>query len=198
MEGVWFDNGVMQAIADHRTAWATAVADGVMAAGTTPIVLAACAVVALVVVGVLQSYRAAVAAVAALIVATVAADGLKVVFGRPRPPAHLALVGVSGDSFPSTHAAATSAVAVAVLVAFPWGSRRTARAAALALAALLVLVGVCMVYVGAHWPTDVLAGWLLGGLVGGAFGLLARSWRRGATSRSSAPGRAERPVLRGR
>ena len=178
MARVWFDNGVMQEVADHRTAWATAVADGVMTAGTTPIVLAACGLVALVVVVVLRSYRAAVAAVAALIVATLAADGLKIVFGRPRPPAHLALVWVSGDSFPSTHAAATSAVAVAVLVAFPWGSRRTARTAALTLAALLVLVGVCMVYVGAHWPTDVLAGWLLGGTIGLVLGY---SFRRMAS-----------------
>ena len=126
---------------------------------------------------VLRAYRTALAALLALLIAMLAADVLKHLFGRPRPPMHLALVWVPGDAFPSTHAAATSAIAVAVLVAFPWPSARTAQAAALIAAVLLGFVGACMVYVGAHWLTDVLAGWVIGGTVGYVVG---RSFRTSA------------------
>ena len=43
----------------------------------------------------------------------------------------------------------------------------------LALLAVTALVGVCMVYLGAHWTTDVLAGWVLGAVIGAAQRLLA-------------------------
>ncbi len=176
MARVWFDDSVMQAVADHRTAWATAVAEATTRAGTTPAVLAGSALVAVAVVVLLRAYRTALAALLALGVAMVTADVLKNVFGRPRPPLHLALIDVPGEAFPSTHAAATSAVAVAVLVAYPWPSARTSGLAAAVAALLLLFVGVCMVYVGAHWPTDVLAGWLIGGTVGYVVG---RALRRG-------------------
>ena len=175
MARVSFDSSVMQAIADHRTAWATAVAKGTTTAGTTPAVLVGCGLVALVVVVVLRAYRPALAGLLALVVAAVAADVLKHLFGRPRPPVHLALVWVPGDAFPSTHAAATSAVAVAVLVAFPWRSARTEQTTAVIAAVLLGFVGACMVYVGAHWLTDVLAGWVIGGTVGYVIGRCLRT-----------------------
>lgn len=161
-----FDDRVMQAIADHRTAWADGIARGVMDLGNTRGGVILLVVVVSAVFVWLRAWRPALAALVALVVAALAADVLKEVFDRPRPPYHLAMVAVSGPSFPSTHAAATSAAAVAFVVAFPWASARAAQAVAICLGAAVVLVGACMVYLGAHWLTDVVAGWVVGGAIG--------------------------------
>lgn len=104
-------------------------------------------------------------------------------FGEARPyathPGALLLVQRTTDvSFPSDHATMAGAVAVGLLVAAP-RSGRWAAVAALAMAATRV-------YVGAHYPQDVLAGLLLGGIVAGAGWLLLRrpltavtGWLRG-------------------
>ena len=72
----------------------------------------------------------------------------------------------SGQSFPSTHASDTAAAAAV----FSWAAPRLSAAGI----ALALLVGISRVYLGAHWPTDVLAGWALGAAVGAGLVLLAR------------------------
>lgn len=172
-----FDTRVMSWVAAHRTGHANHVAKSVMFYGTTPRYLVVGCVLVLVAVVWLRAYRPAIAAVAALAVAVVMAQLLKQAFDRPRPPTSLAIVLTRPPSFPSTHAAVTSALAVAVLVAFSWSSPRAAYGATAVALSLVVFVGICLVYLGAHWPTDVLAGWVLGGLIGGCCGLLARRRR---------------------
>jgi membrane-associated phospholipid phosphatase len=89
---------------------------------------------------------------------------LKRLLDRPRPPLVDQLVAASNQSLPSGHA--TMAVAVlGSLVVLAWPRRRTrSRVAMVAAAALWVgAVGWTRVYLGVHWFSDVLAGWLVGG-----------------------------------
>ena len=71
---------------------------------------------------------------------------------------------VYSASFPSWHSTMSTAafLTLAMLVA-SLGPRRRSKALAYVVAALFVVgVGFSRVYLGVHWPTDVLAGWCLG------------------------------------
>jgi undecaprenyl-diphosphatase len=107
-------------------------------------------------------------------------DGLKGVFARPRPAVVPHLDQVSTASFPSSHAATSAAVylTLGVLLAGTV-SRPAVRAYLLGWAVLLtVLVGVSRVFLGVHYPTDVLAGWAVGLSWAVVCGLAARWLRR--------------------
>jgi undecaprenyl-diphosphatase len=89
---------------------------------------------------------------------------LKEVFQRPRPDLVPYAVYASGTSFPSGHSM-MSAVAFLTLGALLARSQKRKRLKAyfLVLATLLtVMVGLSRIYLGVHWPTDVLAGWTAG------------------------------------
>ena len=91
---------------------------------------------------------------------------VKVLVGRPRPPTALALGGFGGMAFPSGHALQATAVwgMLAVLTAAGVARRRARMLVWIAGVAVAVAVGASRVYLGAHWLTDVMGGWVLGGL----------------------------------
>ena len=86
-----------------------------------------------------------------------------------RLPADLAPDRERGTSFPSAHAANSAALALLAMCFWP-GLRR-------GVWALPLLVGWSRVYLGKHYPSDVLGGWLLGLCVGWLCWLL---WRAAA------------------
>lgn len=105
---------------------------------------------------------------------------LKNVFDRPRPDLvpHEAIVHTA--SFPSGHSmmAAVTYLTLAALLA-QLHSRRRIKAYLLFVALLLtVLVGVSRVYLGVHWPSDVLAGWTAGAAWAALAWLVAHALQR--------------------
>lgn len=89
---------------------------------------------------------------------------LKDVFQRPRPEIVPHVAYAANTSFPSGHSmmSALTYLTLAALLARSQ-ERKRLKAYFLLLAALLTfMVGVSRVYLGVHWPTDVLAGWMAG------------------------------------
>ena len=108
---------------------------------------------------------------------------LKLGFARPRPELVSHLVDVNSFSFPSGHATMSTItyLTLGVLLARVQ-ERRRMKLYLLAVATLVaLLVGVSRIYLGVHWPTDVLAGWCIGAAWALACWLVA-TWlqRRGA------------------
>lgn len=90
---------------------------------------------------------------------------VKAQFARPRPDLVAHSARVLTHSFPSGHAA-TAALCYATLgalVAERLPRRRFQILTIVWAVVVVVAVGASRVYLGVHWPTDVLAGWALGG-----------------------------------
>jgi len=134
--------------------------------------------------------RDAVFLLIAMIVSPLLNLALKHLFERVRPPAESAVLSVNGYAFPSGHAmsSATFALALAVIA---WPTRWRWPAAGLA-ATFALLMGLSRVYLGVHWLTDVLAGWVLAVAVVAATQLIvesvtARRSRRSREKRAATP-----------
>jgi membrane-associated phospholipid phosphatase len=85
---------------------------------------------------------------------------------RPRPPVHRLDIAPPTSSFPSGHTAAATALygSIALLLLWIYGRRRSTVIAAVVLFCVPVFVAICRLYRGMHYPTDVVAGALTGGL----------------------------------
>jgi membrane-associated phospholipid phosphatase len=129
----------------------------------------------------------AIRAAAALLVVQLLRWGLVTAIGRQRPPAADRAVHVTGLAFPSGHTV-TSATAAGILICALWprlhGVKRAVVISCLTIWA--VAVGFSRVYLGVHWPTDVLGGWSLTILLLGSAALLLRR-RPGRLSRLRVP-----------
>lgn len=108
--------------------------------------------------------RAAVLLVAVLIGALVTNDLLKLAFDRPRPDAILQSARVFSSDFPSGHAALSSAAYFSAALLSGSLATGVARRFLLYLAGFVVLgIGFSRLYLGLHYPSDVVAGWCVGG-----------------------------------
>ncbi len=153
---------VMRNIVDQRSAGLTTAARVVTWAGSAfvlvPLALVCC----------LLFFRSglrweALAIALSLAGAMLISDVVKLLVSRPRPPVEH-LQSVSGSSFPSGHATQASAFWFSLVLALRAArvAPLVSRVAAGLAVALVLAVALSRVYLGVHYPADVIAGVLLG------------------------------------
>ena len=101
---------------------------------------------------------------AAAITGTVLSNLLKAGFSRPRPDIVPHEIVVYTASFPSGHSLVAAVIYLTLGVILAEAQTRyRLKIYILSVAIVLaLLVGVSRIYLGVHWPSDVLAGWLAG------------------------------------
>ena len=111
-----------------------------------------------------RARRAAMLVLASVCGGAILMQQLKDAFGRVRPDVVSHSLVELTRSFPSGHTtlAAVTYLTLGALVARVQPSRPHKVFVLTMAITLTLLVGVSRVYLGAHWPTDVLAGWCLG------------------------------------
>jgi undecaprenyl-diphosphatase len=101
---------------------------------------------------------------ASLIGASVLDSVLKSIFHRARPEVTPHLAYVSNASFPSGHATISAAVYLSLALMLAEADPRPLGRVCLLtfMTAIVILIGCSRVYLGVHWPSDVVAGWCIG------------------------------------
>jgi undecaprenyl-diphosphatase len=124
--------------------------------------------------------RNAVILALAISLGAVAEGSLKLLFSRPRPDVVPHLVNVQTMSFPSGHAM-MSAITYLTLGAMLARAQQTRQLRIFILSVgvfLTLLIGTSRVFLGVHWPTDILAGWTIGGAWALAVWMIADAFAR--------------------
>jgi len=147
----------------HRIGWVSSAMQIVTWLGSTAIIVPLMLGAAVGFVTRRRDWRSA----ALLVIAVAGAAGLyefvKPVVGEPRPPATIWIGHFGGAAFPSGHA--TQGVAFYGMLALLLSRGRSLRARALiwtSAAVIALAIGASRIYLGAHWLSDVLAGYALG------------------------------------
>lgn len=166
------DERLLGWIDEHQVGWVTTLSIWLMDVSESSWFWVAVGLVGLALVIYRRAWRLGLAVGAATSLGGLVSGQLKELIERPRPTFPDALVQVDGYAMPSSHAAFSMAASIAVLLVVHWPSRRALVLAGVGLALGLVLTGAAMIYLGAHWATDVLAGWALGAPIGLICGLV--------------------------
>jgi membrane-associated phospholipid phosphatase len=186
---VHVDGAVTSWLHTHATGLATGVLSMVTQLGGAEVLLAVTLVASLALV-----LRRRVAHAALMVAALAGGEALnwalKAAFERPRPEFAEPLATAAGFSFPSGHAMVSLTVygALAFVIARGVESWRIRLLVLVSAVALVLAIGFSRVYLGVHYPSDVLAGYSAGlvWLMLCALVLLGVAWRRG-----NAPPRGE-------
>ena len=153
-----FDESVLRAVAQVHSDAATAVMRALTFfggfLGATPLALALAGILVA-----LRRRRDALFVIAVVGGAGILQYVAKLAFARPRPSVFPALVDVSTSSYPSGHAVTSASLGLALMVVC-WNTRWR-WPAIVAGAAFALGVTFTRLYLGVHYPSDLLAGWCL-------------------------------------
>ena len=156
------DPRLLHDIVVQRRSWLTPAAKLITLLGTGPVVYALLVLLGLLLWRRTREWWPLPLALAGLAVGQLLRLAISVLVGRARPDPSLWLAHPSGYAFPSGHTTTATIgyglIAVLAIRLVPAATRATVAAAA----ALAVVVGLSRVYLGVHWPTDVIGGWLYG------------------------------------
>ena len=130
-------------------------------------VLGLVTVAALAVLLVYHRWRQAIVFGTAAVGAQVLAEAIKNIVGRPRPAFVERYDLIASSSFPSGHSMMAPAIYFTLAGIIAAGELRPGARVVLMVGSVLLVaaIGVSRVYLGVHWPTDVIAGWALGSAV---------------------------------
>lgn len=168
--GVGMDSRILLALRDPADAadpigphWVEEAVRDLTALGSMVVV----ALVTVTVVGYLvlqERLRSALFLVVAVVGGVALGALLKGIFDRPRPDVVPHMVEVLSESFPSGHTMVSAVVypTLGVMLSRTVSRTRTRLYLLMVAVGLALIVGVTRVYLGVHYPSDVLGGWTLG------------------------------------
>jgi undecaprenyl-diphosphatase len=175
------DRPVVQFLAAHRQPWLITVARVITDMGSPVGAAVTAVVVGVALAWIRRSWLP-------LLVFALGAGGIGVInmtvkrlVSRSRPPLATAALGEQGFSFPSGHTVGTTVVWLlsAWMVSHWVIGPRAVRVAAWTTALLMIIaVGATRVYLGVHFPSDVLAGWALGAAWAVTIALVVNVWEQ--------------------
>ncbi|MEZ5895978.1 MAG: phosphatase PAP2 family protein [Parvularculaceae bacterium] len=165
-----FDRAVVAGLRDAQDqsliagpAWLGPFVKDITALGGTPVLTALCLLLAGFLV-VRREWRRLVLLLGVVAGETIIVHALKDAFGRARPENVPHLVEATSASFPSGHSASAAAIFVVLAAMLAPSLKDAASRYYIYVAAIILalMVGASRIFLGVHYPTDVLAGWSFG------------------------------------
>ncbi len=165
----YVDQSVWQFFVDHGSSQVHSIARFVTSFGVLGVLLPVAVVVGVLVWVRSRSATAAIAPWLSVVVCGQIVSVLKKSTDIARPPVEFQVAQIRNPSFPSGHAANTTALIVSVVLVV-WCatnlSRRTKIWVSIGGAVIVTAMGLTRLVLNVHWLSDVLAGWCIGAALG--------------------------------
>ena len=164
-----FDQSVWQFFVDHGSIRVHSIARYITSFGVLGVLLPVAVVVGVAVWVRSRSVTAAIAPWLSVVVCGQFVSVLKKSTDIARPPVEFQVAQIRNPSFPSGHAANTTALIVSVVLVAWFAaelSRRTKMWVSISGAVIVAAMGLTRLVLNVHWLSDVLAGWCIGAAVG--------------------------------